>query len=38
MSRKLFELKPVARLQAEMTRLIADEDGMSTAEYAIGMM
>lgn len=36
MSRKLFELKPVARLQAEMTRLIADEDGMSTAEYAIG--
>lgn len=36
MSRKLFELKPVARVQAEMTRLIADEDGMSTAEYAIG--
>lgn len=28
--------RPVERISAEVLRLIADDEGMSTAEYAIG--
>ncbi|NED70383.1 DUF4244 domain-containing protein, partial [Streptomyces sp. SID10244] len=35
MSDRIFR-RPIARVQAEVLRIVADDEGMSTAEYAIG--
>ncbi|MGC4961137.1 DUF4244 domain-containing protein [Gordonia sp. DT218] len=35
MSDRIFR-RPIVRLQAEVLRVVADDEGMSTAEYAIG--
>ncbi|MYR08054.1 DUF4244 domain-containing protein [Gordonia sp. SID5947] len=35
MSDRIFR-NPIARLQAEVWRVVTDDEGMSTAEYAIG--